>query len=1194
MSRAEDLAGRAAAQTRFTGTLVLEAGAGTGKTTTLVARILAWTLGRGWQEAAEHLAPESTDDDTSRVAAEVLDGVVAITFTEAAAAEMAQRVAQALAAVAAGRESAIRGFDPGLLPQAAARRRRERSRALLGALERLTIETIHAFCRRLLTRTSPGGRHPPADPSRRRPALDRGDRLRRRRGSGAAGLRRRPESPARPSRRLRSGPRPDPRSRRSPGPRRRAGRGSECGSLLHRRLRGALPRALRRSGTFLSAGGEALRGVGGRSSETVRGLDLVGGAAEEALAAATSGAEAVEEWVRPLQDAFDDPLWDRLKAWSKGDFNKGESGAIGDRAGACSAAAGELRPALGNLRDLQPVAVDVARRALAPLLAEVHRRADARGALAFASLLREAHDLLEGNERLRAAERRRIRQLLVDEFQDTDPLQCDLVRWLALEGGDERPGLFLVGDPKQSIFGWRSADLAAYHGFVSAALEAGGERYRLVRNFRSLPAVLHEVSRVVGPLMVFQEGLQPEFQELEAALAEDKAQGPAQIEYWISWERSPAGRLHTEAGARGEGVHRLEAAAVAAALREAHERGVPWSEMAVLFRYRTAFDTYLEVLRDGGVPFVVARDRQYYHRREVIEATALVHAVVDPSDHLSALAYLRSAWSGLPDAALLPLWRRELPRWLSELDGPQSPAIDRLEEILGEVARGLPASVPGLDRIAGWEVAVGDALRALGELRAAYRALPADRFVRLLRRRTLMDPTEAARYQGRYRLANLDLLFRRLESAAEEQGHDLSAILRTLRRSLEETPDAPEAQPKDAGEDAVQVMTVHTAKGLEFRHVYLVETHHVPQQSDEERWDPALPGEYRLFARPTPGYHRLAARRRRIRALEEVRTLYVALTRPIERLVVVGHWSEGKEPRSVERARSLLDLVENHPEAPASLVAWARQAEEAGTDRLERGGVAWRFLGLSRGPSSRTDEPPSAPASFDVAGARRAFRELAARRTEAQMRRALPFGRAASAEAGARLAALSAAAPGDGPEEADEGARDAALLAGSAVHRLFQTWDREADAGEEWTRQREAVVAWLRSTAPAASLEAASARAEALLDRLERGRLLPRFQALGDRIVARELPVLLPPDDGAVGYVAGAVDLVHRDDDGRLVIVDFKTDRVETDEDLAARARAYAPQEALYARAVGEALGLETPPRTELWFLWPDRVWPET
>jgi len=106
-----DAEARRAAQTVFDRPLLLEAGAGTGKTTTLVARALAWCVGPGWDEALSRIDPA----EPHKIAAEVLHGVIAITFTEAAAAEMAARVAESFAMVVDGREDDIKGLDSALL-----------------------------------------------------------------------------------------------------------------------------------------------------------------------------------------------------------------------------------------------------------------------------------------------------------------------------------------------------------------------------------------------------------------------------------------------------------------------------------------------------------------------------------------------------------------------------------------------------------------------------------------------------------------------------------------------------------------------------------------------------------------------------------------------------------------------------------------------------------------------------------------------------------------------------------------------------------------------------------------------------------------------------------------------------------------------------------------------------------------------
>src|SRR5690606_28450445 len=106
--------------------------------------------------------------------------------------------------------------------------------------------------------------------------------------------------------------------------------------------------------------------------------------------------------------------------------------------------------------------------------------------------------------------------VLIDEVQDTDQEQLELISVLAFEGGLERPGVFLVGDPKQSIYGWRSADLAAYDELAARVEGAGGEVLRLVANFRSLPPILEAVERWVEPVMVREPGIQPHFEPLLA------------------------------------------------------------------------------------------------------------------------------------------------------------------------------------------------------------------------------------------------------------------------------------------------------------------------------------------------------------------------------------------------------------------------------------------------------------------------------------------------------------------------------------------------------------------------------------------------------------------------------------------------------------------------------------------------------
>jgi ATP-dependent exoDNAse (exonuclease V) beta subunit len=184
-----------------------------------------------------------------------------------------------------------------------------------------------------------------------------------------------------------------------------------------------------------------------------------------------------------------------------------------------------------------------------------------------------------------------------------------------------------------------------------------------------------------------------------------------------------------------------------------------------------------------------------------------------------------------------------------------------------------------------------------------------------------------------------------------------------------------------------------------------------------------------------------------------------------------------------------------------------------------------------------------------------------------------PLRGAASETAHARLAATATNGAGL--------TRDVAMRAGTEIHRLLEDFDLDAEPAAELARQRERALRRVEG-------EAADATA-ALIDALGRGSLLARLRELRPSIVARELPVLLPPgadEAGPVGCVEGVLDLVYVDpDSGRYVVADYKTDA-----EVEGRVEAYAGQLEVYARALREGLGLDEPPRRELWFLRADRI----
>jgi ATP-dependent exoDNAse (exonuclease V) beta subunit len=417
-------------------------------------------------------------------------------------------------------------------------------------------------------------------------------------------------------------------------------------------------------------------------------------------------------------------------------------------------------------------------------------------------------------------------------------------------------------------------------------------------------------------------------------------------------------------------------------------------------------------------------------------------------------------------------------------------------------------------------------------------------------------------------------------------------------------------------------MTIHKAKGLDFEHTYVVQLHKQPGAAGSEPdtvAPEALDGhdEGVLFGAPTLGRHRIRARGERVEAAERVRTLYVAATRAKRRLVLLGCWPETEPdpPPDPEHAKSHVDLLASRRGGRPDLESCMREARDEG--RLHHDdpdGVRWVFPGL------RAAEAVQAPAGAGEAGAgadapSEPDQRLARRRAEAAATMARPYRAAASAdghagereaetlrrfgEAGEGGARFGEAAEGAKPFAAAGVAREAARAAGTAVHRILEDLDLEAGPQAALTEQRGRLPALVAGLADEAAREPAVAQAERILDALAAGGedgLLARLRGLRERVVARELDVLLAPGsgaEGAVGFVAGAVDLVYRDPaDERLVVVDYKTDAVAGESELDEKVARYRSQGRVYQRALEQALALDYEPRFELWFLAAGRVVP--
>lgn len=1201
--RRRDSEARTVAQTVFDRPVVLEAGAGTGKTAALVARIVAWSLGPGWDRALS--AFDGSEIESGRVATVVLNGVVAITFTEDAAAEMARRVAQAFDEIQRINTSAD-GCEwqqdtitvPGLYRQALPEDIRvvqSRAAALLTEVEWLRISTIHAFARALLARFPvEAGVHPSFEVDADGTATDdciewaveelltgayRGEVL----GTDALLLAGRGIGPV--------------EIRDSVA----ALLGDGCPSealaedpMDSKQLAPIVERLFESLDTFAPAALKMIEVKGSRTVATAQWLlDLAGRDRPQVGESPETTLVGISQWIRDQPEGARNigrlKLWGLTYTYSQAEEQFFESVSEAEFDAVC-----RLAEAMEFIPTFDPEVFGALRRILHEILTRVENEKRRGGVVGFQDLLTGARGLLERNPEVRQSLRAEITQLLVDEMQDTDSEQATIVSLLGMpdEHGDG-PGLFLVGDPKQSIYGWRNADMRVYRRLVRDVEDQGGDVRSLTVNFRSLQPVLDEVTRLVEPVMVEKEDLQPAFERLIAAKGHGDGQGREKavrtaVEHWVS---TAAGMTGVPEKTSVPATAELEAEAVARDAADLHASGTPWCEMAILMRSRGHQAFYLEALRRYGVPYVVGKDPNYYRTREVIEVMALVRLILDPFDTLALVAILRSPMVGVPDAALRPLWKAGLPGRMMRLGTEESPeGLGALIEAAAREVEGLDLGGVSLLALAGWPEALQGFLTRLLVLRESFEVDAPDVFLENLRSLMALEALAACRFPGIYRLANLDRFFRDLEQVLIEGG-TADTILRHLRRAERENPDESSGRPRSDVE-GIAVLTIHGAKGLGFEHVWLVQTHAGSGSSRRGtvtsarrvggRWEMELRG------MRTPGYFEVKAEQKDIEEAERIRLLYVALTRAKKRLVTVGNWMP-----SSAMGPMLKSFEKRSGGWPTIGDLWM---DETQGPRIDLAEARWVWLGHPRWD----DEAPLVEAqviertAIDPARIDADADQLDRWIELARERQARPWLGTASEE-GHRLFREAVAERFDGAEGEPKAPHDSnagqrvAMAVGTAMHGLLERFDHGAEDSivELDTRLDEARV-WLEGALPREDIRAtAGKRLESIVNHFREGSLWQRFLDLDGSILARELALITTPEArGAVGAMTGAIDLVYQDPDtGKIVVADYKTDQLENDDEIRDRAAVYQPQLEIYARALKEAMNLDMMPRQELWFV---------
>lgn len=516
------------------------------------------------------------------------------------------------------------------------------------------------------------------------------------------------------------------------------------------------------------------------------------------------------------------------------------------------------------------VILELGRRALARL----RRRLDQRGAIDFDAMIGLTRDLLRDRADVCRVLRSRIRLLVIDEFQDVDPAQQEIA-WLLGDPTSGRPDatrLMLVGDPKQSIFRFRRADVAVWTR-VRREFEAGaGALHRLTENYRSLRPILGFVDAVLGPEL--DQPVDPQagradyevpYQPLVATAAKDTAAPCVEVLVLPPTEKGTA--------RSGEAAREVEVPAMAARIAELVAGGARPGDVAILLSAWAPAGRYRAALAKRGIASWTLRNEGYWERREVLDCVVALQALLDPLDDLALFGFLRGPMVGVRDETLLALARAARPPYWNRLRGLWRPGD-------------LPADVGGHepDLLAFGAMAVG----RLGALR--------DRISHDELLEALLDQTGYLAHlrllgdDGRQAEANVRKLVRKLRAwrrlTLREVLHHIAEVRERDQGSGEG--DAPQS----ARADAVTITSIHGAKGLEWPVVVWADLCRGACDTD---WHFAIGRDavrLRSVDAERPDDDPRFAALRRAEALEEraqrKRLWYVAATRARERLIVAG------------------------------------------------------------------------------------------------------------------------------------------------------------------------------------------------------------------------------------------------------------------------------------------------------------------
>ena len=816
------------------------------------------------------------------------------------------------------------------------------------------------------------------------------------------------------------------------------------------------------------------------------------------------------------------------------------------------------------------------------------------GALDFLDLLVGARNLVRDNPIVRRGFQQRFKRIFVDEFQDTDPLQAEILLLLASDDPEETdwrrarpvPGrLFLVGDPKQSIYRFRRADVSIYRDVCRQLSAAGGRVVHLRTSFRSVPEIQACVNNAFARVMTGDDAT---LQASYVPLAPHRASIGSQASVVALPVPSPYAKRYVSGKEIDASLPKAVGAFVEWIVNSSNwkvtERSgtapvpVAAKHICLLFRRFVSWQTdvtrpYVEALEARGIPHVIVGGKAFHEREEVEAIRAALAAIEWPDDELSVFATLRGPFFAIGDEELLEYAHR-FGRRSGETVKRHVFHPYRVPDVFQKRAEGPEHLRP-----------IAEALGLLRRLHARRNYVPVSETLHELMCATRAHVGFALRTGGEQALANVLHVAELARQYELDGGISFRGFVDELRAEADAAVAA-EAPILEEDSDGVRMMTVHKAKGLEFPIVILADLTCRLSRAEAGRWiDPTgtlcalkLGG----WA-PTDLLLHDAEEAAKDRA-EGERLAYVAATRARDVLVVPaigdevyeGSWLDPLMPAvypdpSARRQPSAAigcpvfpskDSVLNRPDGDPAKPSTV----SPGTHKFEDYQVIWwdpHVLALDTGSTfglrrddliAKDGDPAAVQSRLSAFETWRAARADALGRGSARSIESRPVTSVAADTAGAALAAVDV--PIEVIDLSRTQGRPFGPRFGTLVHAILATAALDADErslSRIGTTQGRLLIPQAAEEEVYAAVEVALAvLRHALFDRVRAAAALGRCQ--------RELPIIWRAPDGTM--VEGTLDLVFEDDQG-LTVIDFKTDR-----EVAADESRYRTQLAIYCRAL--------------------------